>query len=44
MMGLSEQVTIEEEVLNKWETLKGILLSLNSVLVAILEEWIAPCS
>jgi uncharacterized protein len=27
-------VTIEEEVLNKWETLKGILLSLNSVLVA----------
>jgi hypothetical protein len=27
-------VTIEEEVLSKWETLKGILLSLNSVLGA----------
>jgi uncharacterized protein len=27
-------VAIEEEVLNKWETLKGILLSLSSVLVA----------
>jgi len=26
----NQGVTIEEEVLNKWETLKGILLSLDS--------------